>query len=119
MTPFAQPPQTTSDDGTSSQADAVAKAAATPASQAATAVQNAVSSAPATSTQTTATTTPPRGDPPTTLIPWLQQLNQNTVTQLPSGGLGVGLTAGTANLNTMRQIFQAYFAVGLVASVTA
>ena len=46
VTPFVQPPQTTNPDGTSSQADAVAKAAATPASQAATVAQNAVSSAP-------------------------------------------------------------------------
>jgi PPE-repeat protein len=115
VTPFAEPPQTTTDDGTSSQADAVAKAAATPASQAATAVQNAVSSAPVTSTQTTATTAlpaaTPAATPPTTLIPWLQQLIQSTVTQYPTGGLGLGFT--NANLNSLRQIFQAYFAVGL------
>ncbi|MGB9250518.1 MAG: PPE family protein, partial [Mycobacterium sp.] len=48
VTPFTTPPQTTTDNGTSSQADAVAKAAATPASQAATVAQNAVSSAPTT-----------------------------------------------------------------------
>src|SRR5277367_1005032 len=57
VTPFVQPPQTTSPDGTSSQADAVAKAAATPASQAATVAQNAVSSAPTATAQTAATTT--------------------------------------------------------------
>ncbi len=114
VTPFTAPPQTTSDDGTSNQADAVAKAAATPASQAATVAQNAVSSAPTTSAQTAATTAVPAATPPTTLFDWLQQLYQNTVTQFPTGGWGVGLTGGSSgNLNTMRQILQAYFAVGL------
>jgi PPE-repeat protein len=111
VTPFVEPPQTTSDDGTSSPSNAVANAAATPASQAATVVQNAVSSAPAMTTQTTATTALPAASPPTTLIPWLTQLLQNTVSNFPSGGWGVGLT--NANLNTMRQVLQAYFAVGL------
>ena len=91
-----QPPQTTNPDGTSSQADAVAKAAATPASQAATVAQNAVSSAPTTTTQTAATTAVPAATPPTTLVDWLQQLWQNTVTQFPTGGWGVGLTDGTS-----------------------
>ena len=116
MTPFVQPPQTTNPDGTSSQADAVAKAAATPASQAATVAQNAVSSAPATTTQTTtaATTTAATTAPPNTFIGWLQKLYQNTAATFPSGGWGVGLTGGTSgNLNTMRQVLQAYFAVGL------
>jgi hypothetical protein len=45
------------------------------------------------------------------LISWLRQLLQNTVSNFPSGGWGVGLT--NANLNTMRQVLQAYFAVGL------
>ncbi len=119
VTPFAEPPHTTNGDGTSSQADAVAKAAATPASQAATVAQNAVSSAPATTTtqtvastaQTAASSTLPAAAPPNTLIGWLEQLFQNTATQFPSGGWGVGLT--NANLNSMRQILQAYFAVGL------
>jgi len=111
VTPFVEPPQTTSDDGTSSPSNAVANAAATPASQAATVVQNAVSSAPAMTTQTTATTALPAATPPTTLIPWLTQLLQNTVSNFPSGGWGVGLT--NANLNSMRQVLQAYFAVGL------
>jgi PPE-repeat protein len=114
VTPFVEPPQTTTDDGTSSQADAVAKAAATPASQAATVAQNAVSSAPATTTQTAASTALPTATPPTTLAEWLQTLYTNTVSQFPSGGWGVGLTGGTSgNLNTMRQVLQAYFAVGL------
>jgi PPE-repeat protein len=114
VTPFTAPPQTTNDDGTSNQADAVAKAAATPASQAATVAQNAVSSAPTTTTQTAATTAVPAATPPTTLAEWLQTLWQNTVTNFPSGGWGVGLTGGTSgNLNTMRQVLQAYFAVGL------
>jgi hypothetical protein len=52
--------------------------------------------------------------PPNTFIGWLQTLYTNTVTQFPTGGWGVGLTGGTSgNLNTMRQILQAYFAVGL------
>jgi PPE-repeat protein len=115
VTPFSAPPQTTNDAGTSSQADAVAKAAATPASQAATAVQNAVSSAPVTSTQTAALpAATPAATPPTTLIPWLQQLIQNTIANYPTGGLGIGMTSGSSgNLNSLRQIFQAYFAVGL------
>jgi PPE-repeat protein len=114
VTPFVQPPQTTNPEGTSSQADAVAKAAATPASQAATVAQNAASSAPTTSAQTAATTAVPAATPPTTLFDWLQQLYQNTVTQFPTGGWGVGLTGGSSgNLNTMRQVLQAYFAVGL------
>jgi PPE-repeat protein len=114
VTPFSEPPQTTTDDGTSSQADAVAKAAATPASQAATAVQNAMSSAPATGTQTALPAATPAATPPTTLIPWLQQLIQNTIANYPTGGLGLGFTGGSSgNLNSLRQIFQAYFAVGL------
>jgi PPE-repeat protein len=114
VTPFVEPPQTTSDNGTSSQADAVAKAAAAPASQAATVAQNAASSAPATTTQTAASAAVPAATPPTTLVDWLTQLYQNTVTQFPTGGLGIGMTGGSSgNLNTLRQIFQAYFAVGL------
>jgi PPE-repeat protein len=115
VTPFTAPPQTTNDDGTSNQADAVAKAAATPASQAATVAQNAVSSAPTTTTQTAATTAlPTAAAPPTTFAEWIQTLYQNTVANFGQGGWGIGLTGGTSgNLNTMRQILQAYFAVGL------
>jgi PPE-repeat protein len=125
VTPFAAPPQTASDDGTSNQADAVAKAAATPASQAATVVQNAVAAAPSTSTQTTATTALPTATTtgtttatsgataPTFTGPfaWLEQLIYNTYNQYPTGALGLGFT--NANLNSLRQIFQAYFGVGL------
>jgi len=114
VTPFVQPPQTTSDDGTSSQSNALANAAAT-------VVQNAVATAPSTSSQTiaavpaaTITGATPAATPPTTLIPWLETLISNTITNFPSGGWGVGLTGGTSgNLNTMRQVLQAYFAVGL------
>jgi PPE-repeat protein len=115
VTPFVQPPQTTNPDGTSSQADAVAKAAATPASQAATVAQNAVSSAPTTTTQTAATTAlPTAAAPPTTFAEWIQTLYQNTVANFGQGGWGLGLTGGSSgNLNTMRQVLQAYFAVGL------
>jgi PPE-repeat protein len=115
VTPFVQPPQTTNPDGTSNQADAVAKAAATPASQAATVAQNAVSSAPTTTTQTAATTAlPTAAAPPTTFAEWIQTLYQNTVANFGQGGWGIGLTGGSSgNLNTMRQILQAYFAVGL------
>ena len=42
---------------------------------------------------------------------WLEQLIYNTSSQFPSGGWGLGLT--NANLNTVRQTLQAYFAVGL------
>lgn len=115
VTPFVQPPQTTNPDGTSSQADAVAKAAATPASQAATVAQNAASTAPTTTTQTAASSALPAATaPPNTFIGWLEQLYQNTAATFPSGGWGLGLTGGSSgNLNTMRQVLQAYFAVGL------
>ena len=116
VTPFVQPPQTTNPDGTSSQADAVAKAAATPASQAATVAQNAASTAPTTTTQTVASSALPAATtaPPNTFIGWLEQLYQNTAATFPSGGWGLGLTGGSSgNLNTMRQVLQAYFAVGL------
>jgi PPE-repeat protein len=114
VTPFVEPPQTTNPDGTSSQADAVAKAAAAPAGQAATVAQNAVSSAPTTTAQTAATTAVPAATPPTTFAEWIQTLYQNTVANFGQGGWGVGLTGGSSgNLNTMRQILQAYFAVGL------
>ncbi len=116
VTPFVEPPQTTSDDGTSSQSQAAANAAATPASQAASAVQNAVAAAPSTTSQTTAmpAATTAATAPPNTFIGWLQTLYTNTVANFPTGGLGVGMTGGTSgNLNTLRQIFQAYFAVGL------
>jgi PPE-repeat protein len=116
VTPFVQPPQTTNPDGTSNQADAVAKAAATPASQAATVAQNAASSAPTSTAQTAATTTAATNAAadPNTFIGWLEQLYQNTAATFPSGGWGLGLTGGSSgNLNTMRQVLQAYFAVGL------
>jgi hypothetical protein len=48
---------------------------------------------------------------PTTFVPWLATLIQNTIAQFPSGAWGLGLSPG--NLNSMRQILQAYFAVGL------
>ena len=57
VTPFATPPQTTSQAGTNGQDAAVAQAAATPAGQAATVAQNAVATAPSTAAQTTASTT--------------------------------------------------------------
>jgi PPE-repeat protein len=117
VTPFVLPPQTANPDATSNQADAVAKAAATPASQAATVAQNAVSSAPTTTAQTTAQTAAtalPVAADPNTLVGWLEQLYQNTAATFPSGGWGLGLTGGSSgNLNTMRQVLQAYFAVGL------
>ena len=119
VTPFAVPPKTTTDDGTSSQSTAAANAAATPASQAASAVQNAVAAAPSTSSQTTAAVpaatsgATSAATPPTFTGPfaWLEQLIYNTYNQYPTGGLGVGLS--NANLNTLRYTFQAYFAVGL------
>ncbi|UMB72276.1 PPE family protein [Mycobacterium paraterrae] len=120
ITPFTEPPKTTTtDDGATSQGNAVANAAATPASQAASVVQNAVAAAPSTSTQTssalpaatsgaTTAATPPTYTGP---FSWLVQLIYNTYNQFPTGGWGLGLS--NANLNTMRQILQAYFAVGL------
>jgi PPE-repeat protein len=121
VTPFTAPPQTTSDDGTSSQADAVAKAAAAPAGQAATVAQNAVAAVPttsaqaATTTSTTASTAATSGAAstavPTTFVQWIETLIQNTITNFGQGGWGIGLVPG--NLNSLRQILQAYFAVGL------
>jgi PPE-repeat protein len=117
MTPFAEPPQTTSDDGASNQGNAAANAAATPASQAASTVQNAVAAAPSTgTTQSTAAQAAATAAtaPPNTFVAWLETLYTNTITHLGQGGWGIGLTGGTSgNLNTMRQILQAYFAVGL------
>ena len=121
VTPFTAPPQTTNDNATSSQADAVAKAAAEPAGQAAaTVAQNAVATAPSTTQTTTATTAATTtgaattAAPPNTFIGWLEQLIYNTASQYPTGGWGLSLTGGSSgNLNSMRQILQAYFAVGL------
>jgi PPE-repeat protein len=122
VTPFAAPPQTATDDGSSNQADAVAKAAATPASQAATVVQNAVASAPTTGTQTTtalpAATTgtgaTTAATPPTFTGPfaWLEQLIYNTYNQYPTGGLGLGFNT-TSLTAILKQTLQAYFGVGL------
>jgi len=117
VTPFAEPPKTTTDNGASNQASAAAQAAAEPAGQAATVAQNAASSAPLTTTQTTAQTAAAvqaatqAATDPNSFIGWLQTMYQNTITNLGQGGWGVGLT--NANLNSMRQILQAYFAVGL------
>jgi PPE-repeat protein len=117
MTPFVEPPKTTTDSGASNQASAAAQAAAEPAGQAATVAQNAVSSAPLTTTQTTAQTAAAvqaatqAATDPNSFIGWLQTMYQNTLANLGQGGWGVGLS--NANLNTMRQVLQAYFAVGL------
>ncbi len=120
VTPFVAPAQTANQDGVNNQADAVAKAAATPASQAATVAQNAAATVPTTSAQTTTATgtTATSGATtvavpavPTTFVQWIQTLTYNTITQFGQGGWGLGLSSG--NLNSMRQILQAYFAVGL------
>jgi PPE-repeat protein len=123
VTPFVAPAQTANPDGVNNQADAVAKAAATPAGQAATVAQDAAAAVPTTSAQTTtatsttastATTTATSGATsavPTTFAQWIQTLIQNTVANFGQGGWGLGLSSG--NLNSMRQILQAYFAVGL------
>jgi PPE-repeat protein len=123
VTPFVAPAQTANPDGVNNQADAVAKAAATPAGQAATVAQDAAAAVPTTSAQTTtatsttastATTTATSGATsavPTTFVQWIQTLIQNTVANFGQGGWGLGLSSG--NLNSMRQILQAYFAVGL------
>src|SRR6202012_4447925 len=95
VTPFVQPPQTTNPDGTSNQADAVAKAAATPASQAPAGPQNAAWTAPPTTTQTAASSALPAATaPPNTFIGWLEELYQNTAATFPAGGWGLGLTGG-------------------------
>jgi PPE-repeat protein len=123
VTPFTAPPTTTNDAGTSNQADAVAKAAAEPAGQAAaTVAQNAVATVPSTQTSTATTAATTTGTAatsgatagPNTFIGWLEQLITNTAQQFPTGGWGLGFTGGSSgNLNSMRQILQAYFAVGL------
>ena len=109
--PFVQPPQTTNADGTANQADAVAKAAAEPASQAASIAQNAASTAPGTTSQTASGAALPTAVDPNSFLGWLQTLYTNTVANFPTGAYGLGFT--NANLNSLRQIFQAYFAVGL------
>ena len=127
VTPFATPPQTTNQDAASQQSSAVAQAAAAPAGQAATVAQNAIAAAPSTSAQTTASTTTATtasttattttGATTTTtgsFATWLQQFIQNTLANNPPGAYGLGLTGGSSgNLNSLRQIFQAYFGVGL------
>ena len=123
VTPFVAPAQTANQDGVNNQADAVAKAATAPAGQAATVAQNAISAAPSTSAETTATAAVPASTTtatpgltvstavPTTFGQWIESLIQNTIAQYPTGGWGLGLVPG--NLNSMRQILQAYFAVGV------
>jgi PPE-repeat protein len=124
VTPFTAPPQTANQGGVSEQADAVAKAAAAPAGQAATVAQNAATatSAPSTSAGTiaSATTAVPAATTATSgatttattgPFAWLQQFIQNTLANSPPGAFGLGLT--NANLNSLRQIFQAYFGVGI------
>jgi PPE-repeat protein len=118
VTPFADPPQTTTDNGASGQSQAAANAAATPASQAASTVQNAVAAAPTTGGQSSALQAASTGATttvdPNSFLGWLQTLTTNTIQNFGQGGWGIGLTSGTSgNLNTMRQILQAYFAVGL------
>jgi PPE-SVP subfamily C-terminal region len=88
--------------------------------------QNAAVAAPTTSAQTTASTTTATTASTTTtattttgatttttgsLATWLQQFIQNTLANNPAGAFGLGLT--NANLNALRQAFQAYFGVGL------
>src|SRR6202012_2439308 len=118
VTPFVSAPQTTSPDGQDQQNNAVAQAAAAPASQAATVVQNAIAAAPSTTTQTSAATT--SGTTATSALAtptftgpfaWIYEIIYNTYNNFPSGAWGIGLSQG--NLNSMRQILQAYFAVGL------
>jgi PPE-repeat protein len=122
VTPFAAPAQTANPDGVSNQANAVANAAATPASQLATTLaQIAAAAAPTSSAQTTATTavTAMTGSAlsgatfptPTGPFAWIFTLIENTYNEFPSGAWGLGLSPG--NLNSMRQILQAYFGVGL------
>jgi PPE-repeat protein len=123
VTPFVAPAQTANQDGVNNQADAVAKAAAAPAGQAATVAQSAAAAAPSTSAEMTATAAVPASTTtaisgatvstavPTTFVPWIETVIQNTIAQFPSGAWGLGLVPG--NLNSLRQILQAYFAVGL------
>jgi PPE-repeat protein len=120
VTSFVDPPQTTSDDGTSSDSTAAANAAATPASQLATVLQSLLTTAPSTSSQTTIAAVPAAttsgaatSAAPTFSGPfgWVAEIIYNIYANFPSGAWGIGLTSG--NLNTMRQVLQAYFAVGL------
>jgi PPE-repeat protein len=129
VTPFAAPPQTTSQNGANNQSNAVAQAAAAPAGQAATVAQTAVAAVPSTSAQTTASTitattastttatsaSTTTGATTTTTGPfaWIWTLIQNTYNSYPSNGwLGLGLS--NANISTiLKQTLQAYFGVGL------
>jgi len=126
VTPFATPPQTTSTDANSSQAAAVAQATGTSAGNAA---QTTAQSAASTTGSTTSTSTTPLAAgttaTQTTAVP---VATTGTTTGATGGGfLGTGETfqqwigsggwLGTsvtnANLNALRQAFQAYFGVGL------
>jgi PPE-repeat protein len=129
VTPFATPPQTTSQNGANNQSDAVAQAAQTAAGNSATVAQTAVAAVPSTSAQTTASTitattattttatsaTTTTGATTTTTGPfaWIWTLIQNTYNSYPSNGwLGLGLS--NANISTiLKQTLQAYFGVGI------
>jgi PPE-repeat protein len=129
VTPFATPPETTSQNGANNQSDAVAQAAQTAAGNSATVAQTAVAAVPSTSAQTTASTitattattttatsaTTTTGATTTTTGPfaWIWTLIQNTYNSYPSNGwLGLGLS--NANISTiLKQTLQAYFGVGI------
>jgi PPE-repeat protein len=128
VTPFNAPPQTTSADGTSSQAAAVAQASGTSAGNAA---QTTAQSAASTTGSTTSTTTTPLAASTTaahtTAVPVATSGSTSGATTTGGGFLGTGETFGqwlgsggwlgtgitNGNLNTLRQAFQAYFGVGL------
>jgi PPE-repeat protein len=125
VTPFNTPPQTTSADGTSSQATAVAQASGTGAGNAA---QTTAQSAASTSGSTTSTSTTPLAASTTasqsSAVP-VATTGTTTTTGggflgtgetfsqwLGSGGwLGTGIT--NSQIDTLRRTFQAYFGVGL------
>ena len=118
VTPFNTPPQTTNTAGTASQAAAIAQASGTTAGNAA---QTTASTTTTTSTPLAASTTAAQ----TTAVP---VATTGTTTGATGGGflgtgetfnqwLGSGGWLGTSitnsNLNALRQVFQAYFGVGL------
>jgi PPE-repeat protein len=126
VTPFATPPQTTSQDGTNGQNNAVAQAAQTAAGNSAQTAQSAASTSTSTTSTSTTTTTPlasastasqssavPVATTSTTLGNPFLAPGETFGQWLGSGGwLGTGINnAGITAI--LKQTLQAYFGVGL------
>jgi PPE-repeat protein len=125
VTPFNTPPQTTSTDGSASQAAAVAQAGATGAGHAAQTTASTTTSGSSSTTPLAASTTTASQS---SAVPVATSGSTSGATTTGGGFLGTGETfsqwlgsggwlgTGITNsqLDTLRRAFQAYFGVGLV-----